>query len=93
MRIIGASLTVGFFVLASTLAVAQTGQKSSQDRQAILDYPLTLPRANQLIKAMDAMTKYLVSLPDDQERLVSMRSQPLSPNAGEGLGGEGMSLC
>ena len=50
---------------------------------------LTLQRANQLIKAMDAMTKYLVSLPDDQERLVSMRSQPLSPNAGEGLGGEG----
>ena len=40
--------------------------------------PLTLQRANQLIKAMDAMTKYLVSLPDDQERLVSMRSQPLS---------------
>ena len=37
--------------------------------------PLTLQRANQLIKAMDAMTKYLVSLPDDQERLVSMRSQ------------------
>ena len=36
MRIIGASPTVAFFVLASTLAVAQTGQKSSQDRQAIL---------------------------------------------------------
>ena len=82
MRIIGASLTVAFFVLASTLAVAQTGQKSSQDRQAILDYPLTLPRANQLIKAMDAMTKYLVSLPDYQNRLVkSMKMTPAERRA------------
>jgi hypothetical protein len=75
MRTIGASLL--FFVLSSALAIAQTGQTSSQDREAILNYALTLPRANQLIKAMDAMTKYLVSLPDYQDRLV--RSMKMSP--------------
>ena len=42
---------------------------SPQQRQAILDYQLTLPRAEHLITAMEAMTKYLVSLPDYQERL------------------------
>ena len=47
---------------------------SSDDRQAILDYQLTLPRANQLIVAMEAMTKYMVALPDFQDRMVkSMR--------------------
>jgi len=42
---------------------------SPQQRQAILDYQLTLPRAEHLITAMEAMTKYLVSLPDYQERM------------------------
>ena len=40
------------------LAIAQT---SPEQRQALLDYQLTLPRANQLIDAMDEMTKYVVS--------------------------------
>jgi hypothetical protein len=38
-------------------------------RQSIMDYQLTLPRAEHLITALDAMTKYVVSLPDYQERL------------------------
>ena len=42
---------------------------SPQQRQAILDYHLTLPGAENLITAMQAMTKYLTSLPDYQERL------------------------
>jgi len=42
---------------------------SPQQRQAILDYQLTLPGAEHLITAMEAMTKYLVSLPDYQERM------------------------
>ena len=42
---------------------------SPQQRQAILDYQLTLPGAEHLITAMEAMTKYLVSLPDYQERI------------------------
>jgi len=44
-------------------------KSSPQERQAILDYRLTLTRANQLIPAMEAMTKYLVSLPDLQDRM------------------------
>lgn len=46
-------------------------------RQAILDYQLTLPRANQLITAMEAMTKYVVSLPNFQERV--RKSMTMSP--------------
>jgi len=55
---------------------AQAGL-SPEARQAILDYQLTLPRANQLITAMTAMTKYMVSLPDYQDRMVkSMKMTP-----------------
>ena len=42
---------------------------SPQQRQAILDYQLTLPGAEHLITAMQAMTTYLISLPDYQERM------------------------
>ena len=48
----------------------------------ILDYQLTLPRANQLISAMEAMTKYLVALPDYQDRMVkSMKMTPAERRA------------
>lgn len=53
--------TAGSPVLAQNL--------SPQQRQAILDYQLTLPGAEHLITAMEAMTKYLISLPDYQERM------------------------
>jgi hypothetical protein len=46
------------------LAEPHATNASPQDRQEILDYQLTLPRANQLITAMEAMTRYVVSLPD-----------------------------
>ena len=69
-------------VLASDLAAGQASQVSSDARQAILDYPLTLPRANQLISAMEAMTKYVVSLPDYQDRLAkSMKMTPAERRA------------
>jgi len=50
-------------VLPIALA-AQGATQPAQDRQAFLDYPLTLPRANELIAAMGEMTKYMVSRPD-----------------------------
>jgi hypothetical protein len=46
-----------------------SGQTSPEKRQAILDYQLTLQRANQLIPAMEAITKYVVTLPDFQDRV------------------------
>lgn len=49
-------------------ARAQRGL-TPEARQAIIDYQLTLPRAEHLITALDALTKYVVSLPDYQERL------------------------
>jgi hypothetical protein len=60
-----------FFGLTAGPARAQaTKSSSSQEGQDILNYPLTLTRANQLISAVDAMTKYLVSLPNFQDRLI-----------------------
>ncbi len=54
-----------------------SGQASSENRQAILDYQLTVQRADQLITAMVAMTKYVVSLPNFQDRLrKSMKMTP-----------------
>ena len=53
--------------VAASPALAQN--LTPQQRQAILDYQLTLPGAEHLITAMQSMTKYLVSLPDYQERL------------------------
>ena len=58
-------------------AAAQAGQLSPQARQAILDYELTLPRAEHLITAMQEMTKYLVSLPDYQDRM--RKSMTMTP--------------
>ena len=73
------TLIVAFTLLAGIVhpTAAQTGQLSPQARQAILDYELTLPRAEQLITAMQEMTKYLVSLPDYQERM--RKSMTLTP--------------
>ncbi len=67
---------------ASGTAVAQTPAVSSQEPQDILAYQLTLPRANHLITAMQAMTQYLVSLPDFQDRIVkSMQMTPAEQRA------------
>ena len=63
-------LVVASFGLASHPAGGQASKTSPEERQEVLNYQLTLPRANQLITAMEAMTKYLVGLPDFQDRLV-----------------------
>jgi hypothetical protein len=65
------------FLVSVGLMKGQPPQISPEQRQAILDYQLTVQRTNQLIPAMEAMTKYLVSLPDFQDRLQkSMRMTP-----------------
>jgi hypothetical protein len=67
---------------ASGLAIAQTPAGSDQERQEILAYQLTLPRANQLITATQAMTQYVVSLPDFQDRVVkAMKMTPAERRA------------
>jgi hypothetical protein len=52
-----------------TPAGSQASGAPSHERRDILNYQLTLARANQLIVAMEAMTKYVVSLPDFADRL------------------------
>ena len=58
---------VGAVLVASVALVS--GQTSPEERQAILDYQLTMQRANQLIPAMEAMTKYVASLPNYLDRV------------------------
>jgi hypothetical protein len=58
-----------WLVLCAVASPAHAQNLSPQQRQAILDFPLTLAGAEHLITAMQAMTKYLISLPDYQERL------------------------
>ena len=57
-------------------AAAQT--KSPELTQAILDYKLTLPLANQLLSAMGPMTQYVASLPDLKERMARAATQTLA---------------
>ena len=57
------------FVLCVAAFPALAQSLSPQQQQAILDYQLTLPGAEHLITAMQAMTTYLISLPDYQERM------------------------
>ena len=65
-------LAIRYLIIVVTfagLASGQAAKTADARRQAILDYPLTLARANQLIAALDAMTKYVVSLPDYADRV------------------------
>ena len=49
------------------LAIAQSNLTPEQ-RQAILDYQLTMPKADALTTAQQQLTKYLLSLPNARER-------------------------
>jgi hypothetical protein len=58
-------------VLACALAPLVHAQMPMSDeaRKQILAYQLTLPRANQLIAAMAALSKQMVTAPDFKERM------------------------
>ena len=58
-----------WLVLCVAASLAHAQNLSPQQRQAILDYQLTLAGAEHLITAMQAMTQYLISLPDYQARM------------------------
>lgn len=66
MRIYIGLLSLIFCV---AIAPARAQNLTPQQRQAILDYQLTLQGTEHLITAMQAMTKYVLSLPDHQERM------------------------
>jgi hypothetical protein len=58
------------------LATAQTSLTPDQ-RKAILDYQLTMSKANTLASAMEALSKYVAALPKSQER--GLRLATMSP--------------
>lgn len=59
------------------VAKGQQSNLSDEARKTILEYPLTMERANQLITALEEMTKYVVSLPDYAERI--RKSMQMTP--------------
>jgi hypothetical protein len=56
-------------VLCVAVGPVRAQSLSPEQRQAILDYHLTLSGSEHLITAMQAMTKYLISFPDYQDRM------------------------
>jgi hypothetical protein len=68
-------LAVLCLLLAVGLASAQS--LTQAQRQAILDYQLTMPKANALSSAMEALTKYVAALPDSEGR--KMRLAVMTP--------------
>lgn len=79
-----ARVLCALFVAFVSLPMSAAGQAApaASVQQEILNYQLTLPRANQLITAMEAMTKYVVSLPDFQERMAkTMKMTPAERRA------------
>jgi len=77
MRVTAVLLVVVALGIASEAAGAQPPPMTPEHRQEVLNYKLTLPRAYQLISAMEAMTKYVVGLPDFHERMA--RSMKMTP--------------
>lgn len=59
---------VAVALLVTAVSARAQGQ-SADARKAILEYPLTLDRANHLIPALEAMSKYVVTLPDYLDRV------------------------
>jgi hypothetical protein len=71
-------LLVTVFVRFSTaLAAGQAPEISPEQRQEFQNYQLTLSRANHLITAMEAMTKYVVALPNFKELM--LKSTKMTP--------------
>lgn len=66
--------SIFLFVLTLGLAVAQPSNVPA-DRQDILDYPLTLQRASQLIAAVPEMTRYVISLPPEVLKKAATRTR------------------
>ena len=69
--------TFGLFVAGSIGLVAVpartlVSQAAPDPNQALLNYELTLPKANHLLAAAEAMSKYVLSKPDASSRMVAM---------------------
>jgi hypothetical protein len=74
------SLAVSAIIVMVAIALASGGAqaKSAEETQAILDYKLTMPLANQLLNAMGPMTAYVASLPDLRERMAKAATMTLA---------------
>ena len=72
MRHIAMSLVVVLLSLAPAVAAGQAARTPPEAQQEILKFELTSDRADHLITALAAMTKYFVSLSDYKARIVRL---------------------
>ena len=73
---LGVRITIVMFSFVLSAVAVQA--KSPEETQAILDYKLTMPVANQLLSAMGPMTRYVASLPDLRERMARAAKMTLA---------------
>ena len=72
-----------FLTALSAWLPGQTSPAAAEKRQAILSYQLDLKRADQLLKAMPTMSRYVASLPDFQDRMKKSMTMTLAELAAQ----------
>jgi hypothetical protein len=72
------AIPTAILIIAIAFFVTAAQAKSPEETQAILDYKLSMPVANQLLSAMGPMTRYVASLPDLRERMARAATQTLA---------------
>lgn len=72
------AMRAAILMVAVMFCVTVAQAKSPEETQAILDYKLSMPRANQLLSAIGPMSKYVASLPDLQERMARAAKKTLA---------------
>ena len=77
-----ASLFLFLFLLNQSTVSAQS-PTTSTNREEILAYKLTLPKAHSLISATRDMSRYAMSLPDFQQRAVKMMTMTTAQQQAE----------
>ena len=78
-----ASLFLFLFLLNQATASAQSATSTTTNREEILAYKLTLPKAHSLISATRDMTKYAMGLPDFQQRAMKMMTMTTAQQQAE----------
>jgi hypothetical protein len=78
MKALKHGVVIAILVAAIAVLLPVPQARASEQSQAIFDYKLTMPLANQLLSAMGPMTRYVASLPDLRERMARAATQTLA---------------
>ena len=78
-----ASLFLFLFLINQATASAQSPAPANTNREEILAYKLTLPKAHSLISATRDVSRYAMGLPDFQQRAVKMMTMTTAQQQAE----------